>query len=36
MNFDAIIKGFGGELKTRFINWLFLGEAYKVFNSILD
>jgi len=35
MSLDAIIKGFGGELKTRFINWLFLGEQYRVFNNII-
>jgi restriction system protein len=35
MSLDAILKGFGGELKTRFINWLFLGEDYKIFNNIL-
>jgi hypothetical protein len=35
MVLDAFLKGFGGELKTRFINWLFLGENYTIFNNIL-
>ncbi|MFC1873373.1 nuclease-related domain-containing protein [Chloroflexota bacterium] len=35
MGIEAIIKGFGGELKTRFIYWLFLGKGFTVFNNIL-
>lgn len=35
MDIEAIFKGWTGELKTRFINKLFLGEQYKTFNNII-
>jgi restriction system protein len=35
MNLDSLFKGWTGELKTKFINWLFLGEDYRVFNNII-
>jgi predicted RNA-binding Zn-ribbon protein involved in translation (DUF1610 family) len=35
MGLEAIIKGFTGELKTKFINWLFLSEEYQVFNNLI-
>jgi restriction system protein len=35
MGIDAIFKGWEGELKTKFINWLFLTDEYKVFNNII-
>ena len=35
MGLTAIIKGWTGELKTKFINYLFLDENYKVFNDVI-
>lgn len=35
MNLDSLFKGWTGELKTKFINWLFLGEDYRVFNNVI-
>jgi restriction system protein len=35
MGLEAIFKGWAGELKTKFINKLFLGEQYKSFNNII-
>ena len=35
MGLEAIIKGWQGELKTKFINWLFLGDGFTVFNNII-
>ena len=35
MGIEAYFKGFTGELKTKFINWLFLGKSYTIFNNVL-
>lgn len=35
MGLEAIIKGWTGELKTKFIQSIFLGESYHVFNNVL-
>ena len=35
MGLNAIIKGWTGELKTKFINYLFLDDNYKVFNNVI-
>ncbi len=35
MGLEAIFKGWMGELQTKFINYLFLGESYKVFNNVI-
>jgi len=35
MNLEVIVKGWTGELKTKFINYLFLNKDYRNFNNIL-
>lgn len=35
MGLEALFKGWTGELKTKFINWLFLSEEYRVFNNVI-
>ncbi|MFH1639738.1 MAG: NERD domain-containing protein [Chloroflexota bacterium] len=35
MGIEAIFKGWMGELKTKFINFLFLDEQYRVFNNVI-
>lgn len=35
MSLEAIIKGWTGELKTKFISWLFLNKEYQVFDNII-
>lgn len=35
MSLEALFKGWTGELKTKFINWLFLNEEYRVFNNVI-
>ncbi len=35
MGLEAIFKGWTGELKTKFINSLFLNEQYKIFNNVI-
>lgn len=35
MGLEAIFKGWTGELKTKFINSIFLNEEYRVFNNVI-
>lgn len=35
MGLEAIFKGWTGELKTKFVNSLFLNEQYKIFNNVI-
>lgn len=35
MGLEAIVKGWTGELKTKVISSLFLGEEYRVFNNVI-
>ena len=35
MGLEAIVKGWTGELKTKFINHIFLDKEYRAFNNIL-
>ena len=35
MGLESIFKGWTGELKTKFINWLFLDDQYRIFNNVL-
>ena len=35
MGLEALLKGWTGELKTKFINGLFLDEQYQVFNNVI-
>lgn len=35
MGLEALSKGWAGELKTKFINGLFLDEQYRRFNNVI-